>query len=83
MDDTDRFDYARQRLCEGQDVEVALIRNPDIRRDTWTRALRWDEPEVKHYRQRDGTIVFDRIRYQAGSIGRNCPSKTTTLPETH
>jgi hypothetical protein len=74
MEDTERFDYARQRLCEGQDVEVALIRNPDIRRDKWTRLLGWDEPEVKHYRQRDGKIVFDRIRYHAGAIGQNCTS---------
>ena len=31
----------------------------EARIEAWRQALHWDAPLLKHYRQGDGTVVFD------------------------
>jgi hypothetical protein len=64
---------ARARLCAGHDVAVALIDGDRAaRRDDWTRRLGWDPPEVVHYAQADGKVVFDVLGYRGRAGGPGC-----------
>jgi hypothetical protein len=70
---------ARSRLCAGHDVAVALIDGDrTARRNDWTRRLGWDAPDVVHYAQADGKVVFDLLGYRGRADRLGC---TTTAPE--
>ncbi|HVO87566.1 MAG TPA: glycosyltransferase family 39 protein [Casimicrobiaceae bacterium] len=70
-------DYARAKamLCSGRDIGVALIDDREARTQAWTRALDWDPPQVQPYRQRDGTIVFDRLTYRGRADDPRCVTR--------
>ena len=69
----------RSLLCAGHDVAVALIDGDRAARsDDWTRRLGWDAPDVVHYAQGDGKIVFDVLGYRGRSGGPGC---ATTVPD--
>lgn len=72
VDSVEDYPHARSLLCAGRDVEVALISDRDARRAAWTRALNWDEPSVTPYRQRDGTVVFERLHYRGRKGDARC-----------
>jgi len=74
-DSIEDYARARRRLCEGTDVMVALIDNREARTREWTARLDWDEPDVVHYRQRDGTIVFDRVTFRASDAPAHCGAR--------
>jgi hypothetical protein len=72
MDSIENYAQARALLCEGRDVEVALIHDRDAGRQRWSRHLRWDEPAVTRYRQLDGKVVFDRVRFRGHKEDDRC-----------
>jgi len=67
---------AREMLCRGRDVHLALVNADRGRRIAdWTRELEWADPVVVPYRQRDGVAVFEIATYRsepAGSAGERC-----------
>ena len=64
---------ARSQLCGGHDVAVALVDGDRAaRRDVWTRRLQWDAPDVVHYTQGNGTVVFDVLDYRGRADRAGC-----------
>jgi hypothetical protein len=73
MTDAGDPEAGHRKLCEGRDLAIALI-NGDrtMRRDDWTRRLAWDAPDVKSYRQGNGTIAFEVVTYRGDPAGPGC-----------
>jgi hypothetical protein len=70
---------ARSLLCAGKDVAVALIDGDRAARsDDWTRRLGWDAPDVVHYAQADGRVVFDVLGYRGRADRPGC---AITVPD--
>ena len=60
-------------LCAGRDVTIALISGDRTARIArWQQELGWSAPIVKHYRQRDDTIVFDTVTFLATDRTGRC-----------
>jgi hypothetical protein len=59
---------ARQALCHGRDVLVALVdaRKPD-RLEGWIGEVGWGQPDITPYYQRDGVPVLTAIRWHASA----------------
>jgi hypothetical protein len=71
----DDVTQARSRLCTGHDVAVALVEGDrTARRNEWTGRLGWDAPDVVHYTQGDGKVVFDVLGYRGRADGPGCTS---------
>jgi hypothetical protein len=75
-DSIEDYRRARDMLCNGRDIGVALVDDRAQRTQAWTHALRWDAPEIKAYRQRDGTIVFERLTYRGRAGDPRCSGTT-------
>ncbi len=72
---------ARSQLCAGHDVAVALIDGDRAaRREDWTRRLGWDAPDVVHYAQGDGKVVFDVLGYRGRAEGPGCAITASKEP---
>jgi len=72
---------ARSRLCIGHDVAVALVEGDrTARRNDWTGRLGWDAPDVVHYTQGDGKVVFDVLGYHGRADGPGCAIATPEAP---
>jgi len=72
---------ARSRLCIGHDVAVALVEGDrTARRNDWTGRLGWDAPDVVHYTQGDGKVVFDVLGYHGRADGPGCAIATPAAP---
>ena len=73
MDSIENFDAARQMLCAGKDVGVALMTGDRAaRREQWRAALRWSEPDVTTYRQHDGTPLIDLVVFRGQAQRDGC-----------
>jgi hypothetical protein len=78
------FELARQRLCEGKDVVLALITgNRSERFRQWQTQLDWSAPDIRAYQQRDGKVVFEVATFAGQDSHELCPgtqSETTPTP---
>ena len=65
----------RARLCQGQDILMALLVEPRAERAAaLTRELGWDPPVPREYRQRDGTPLLLALRWAGAAPGDpRCP----------
>jgi len=81
MDTYEQFPHARDVLCAGRNVSVALINGDRAARfANWQKELEWGPPIIKDYRQRDGTIVFSVGTFSGREAGQRCPASATTEP---
>jgi len=74
MDSVENFAAARQELCNGRDVHVALMHDREARATAWAQALE-AVPEVRSWRQRDGAVVFDDVAFRASAAHAACANR--------
>ena len=68
------FEKAKARLCEGKDVVLALIEGDRAKRfEQWQTQLDWTRPQVRVYRQRDTTVLFEVATFSGKDAGERCP----------
>jgi hypothetical protein len=73
MNVVEDFIQARAKLCAGRDVAVALIDGDRAARaNRWQAELGWSAPTVTHYRQHDGTPLFDYVSFQGDASSDHC-----------
>lgn len=73
MDSVENFAQARELLCAGRDVGVALIEGDRAARaQRWQARIGWSPPEVTHYRQHDGTPLFDYVMFRSDPASPAC-----------
>lgn len=64
---------ARQILCSGRDVAVAIIEGDRRARiKDWQKRLEWSDPAVTIYRQADSTIVFELATFSGNRNAEGC-----------
>jgi hypothetical protein len=64
---------ARQMLCDGRDVAVALIDGDRAARiKDWQKRLGWEDAAVMTYRQADGKAVFDLATFASNRSAPPC-----------
>lgn len=74
VDSIANFDAARQRLCSGRDVAVALVTGDRAARfAAWQEKLGWDAPVRTPYAQADGKIVFELGTFRGHRGASGCP----------
>jgi hypothetical protein len=75
VDSLPDYATARNRLCKGGDVAVALIEGDrDARFAAWQRSLDWGAPERVKYRQANGTVVFELATFHGRRGAPGCPA---------